>query len=94
MASSLLDEFKQYDNTHRVLGQEFDSVIVVINKDFEYNSEGKLGATVHPNPDYLSCALLYENVTRARKKLCIVVLDNYDVFNKLVNVKMGIKNFD
>lgn len=90
---SPLNEFEQYDNTHRVLGQEFDSVIVVINNDFEYNDEGKLGATVHPNPDYLSCALLYENVTRARKKLCIVVLNNYDVFKKLLNIKMNINNF-
>ena len=34
--------------------------------------------------------LLYQGVTRARDKLCIIVLDNKEVFEKLLEMKSGI----
>ena len=34
--------------------------------------------------------LLYQGVTRARDKLCIIVLDNKEVFEKLLEIKSGI----
>ncbi len=59
-------------NSHRVIGQEFDGVVMVLNHYFEY-IDGKLIASKHPNPDYLFTKLLFQGLTRARTRLCLIV---------------------
>ncbi|RNL39460.1 hypothetical protein DMP06_07520 [Slackia equolifaciens] len=76
-------------NTHAVIGQEFDNVVVAISKSFFYDDENALQATFHPNKNYLSIRLLFESVTRVRNNLAIVVVDNCDVFSKLVTLLDG-----
>lgn len=39
------------------------------------------------NPDYLFPSLFYQNITRAREKLCVIVSENIDVFEKLLHIK-------
>lgn len=64
-------------NAHRVIGQEFDKVAVVINEYFSYNDDGKLISSI-PNgaPGYWLHKMLYQNVTRAREALYIVIYKN------------------
>lgn len=59
-------------NTHRVIGQEFDGVVMILNDRFYYES-GALKAFSHPNSDYLYTQLLYQGLTRARTKLRLIV---------------------
>lgn len=59
-----------------------------MDKNFRYSNEGILQAYEHPNPDYLFPRLFYQNITRARQKLCIIVLDNIDLFTKLLSIKV------
>lgn len=64
-------------NSHKVIGQEFDKVAVVINEYFYYNDEGKLLAyTPHGAPSYRLDKMLYQNLTRAREELIIVIFNN------------------
>ena len=63
---------KNDSNTHRVIGQEFDGVTMIINHNFFYKGN-KLDATAHPNPDYLYTQLLYQGLTRARERLCLII---------------------
>ncbi|MCR5100130.1 MAG: DUF2075 domain-containing protein [Butyrivibrio sp.] len=79
--------YKEASNSHQVIGQEFDNVIVVMDDYFSYTESGDLHAKVHPYRDYLFEKMFYQNITRARQKLCIVVLGNEDVFEKLVRIK-------
>ena len=70
--------------------QEFDKVLTVIDGKFRYNEYGELVADVEDNTDDILEKLLYQGVTRARDKLCIIVLDNKEVFEKLLEMKSGI----
>lgn len=72
-----------------VAGREFDKVLMVIDENFAYSEDGSLGTKDHPAADYLFEQLLYQGLTRVREKLIIIVLNNKDVFEKLLG---AIKN--
>lgn len=72
-------------NSHKVIGQEFDKVLVVLNEKFYY-LDGNLSAQVHANPDYLFTKLLYQEVTRTRNELCIIIENNPDVLSQVLSL--------
>jgi hypothetical protein len=73
-------------DTHHVIGQEFDNVLMLIDDTFKYNEKGNLVARTHPNPDYLYMQLLYQGLTRVREKLAVIVLNNPDVFSNILSI--------
>lgn len=79
-----IDKLYKDENTHKVIGQEFDNVLMVINESFEYMEDGRLGAYDHPVHNYLFAQLLYQGLTRVREKLAIIVLNNKELFVKLL----------
>ena len=88
--SNAIDHYScnpKYLNTHHVIGQEFDKVVLMMDENFKYDINGELSGKEHPNPDYIFSKLFYQNITRVREKLCIVVLNNKDLFSKLLLVK-------
>ena len=82
-----IDHFFQYESSHQVIGQEFDKVVIVIDNNFRYDENGELEGKEHPNPNYIFARLFYQNITRAREKLCIIVLNNELVFSSLIKIK-------
>ncbi len=76
----------EYD-THHVIGQEFDSVMIIMGMSFKYDEEGRIQGKRHPNPDYLFYKLLYQAISRARNKLCILVVENYKLFGQILGIK-------
>ena len=88
-------EFKL--NAQKVIGQEFDKVAVVINEYFYYNEEGKLAARPpQAAPDYMLDRILYQNVTRAREALHIVICRNpmlLEACSKIINKQYGPRVF-
>lgn len=91
--SNSIDHYSNYVNSHQVIGQEFDKVVAVIDNNFRYSEQGELEGKPHPNPDYLFPRLFYQNISRAREKLCLVILNNPDVFEKLLRVKEHCLNY-
>lgn len=89
--SSVLDYFKGYKNTHEVIGQEFDNVIFNMDDNFQYAEDGHLQGKMHPNPNYIFYKLCFQGVSRAREKLCILVIGNEELFKKLLSVKNKFK---
>lgn len=79
-----IDHYVCYDNSHQVIGQEFDKGVIILDDNFRYNESGELKGREHPNPDYLFPILFYQNIIRAREKLCIIVLNNPIMFEKNV----------
>lgn len=61
-------------NTHKVIGQEFDRVCMLLDDNFYYE-KNLLKGLVHPNPDYIFTGLLYQGLTRARSKIALVITD-------------------
>ncbi|MGN0325261.1 MAG: ATP-binding protein [Lachnospiraceae bacterium] len=85
--SNSIDHYSGYVNSHQVIGQEFDKVILVLDNNFRYSKEGELEGKEHPNPDYLFPRLFYQNISRTREKLCLIILNNPDMFEKLLKIK-------
>ena len=74
-------------DTHSVIGQEFDNVIMVLDNSFFYDEQTKLlKASIHPNPDYLYLKLLYQGITRVREHLALVILSNEPLFRNILSI--------
>lgn len=73
-------------DTHHVIGQEFDNVVMLMGPSFYYDENGLLQGKEHPNPDYLYNKLFYQGATRARERLAIVVIENPELFKKMVAI--------
>ena len=73
-------------NTHRVIGQEFDNVVMIMDDTFQYDAQGKLQAKAHPNPNYLYRQLLFQGLTRVREKLALIVVDDEALFEKILSI--------
>lgn len=86
-----IDHYSKYTNSHHVIGQEFDNVVIIMDNNFKYGEDGDLRGRKHPNPDYLFARLFYQNITRAREKLCIIVLGNRELFRTLVMLKENVR---
>jgi len=84
---SYLGEEKAYEvvveNTHKIIGQEFDNVVVVIDDTFLY-TRNKL--SVNESGYYDKLNMFYQNITRARNKINIVILNNKEVLNRCLEV--------
>ncbi len=71
-------------NSHRVIGQEFDNVAVVIDEYFSYGSNGLL---IYKSRTYYdSVKMLFQNITRTRKKLKLIIIGNKQVLNRCLSV--------
>ena len=76
----------EYEDSHDVIGLEFDRVQVVLDQRFYYDEAGILLGEESPDADYLYVQLLYQNVSRAKERLCVIVQENAPVFRELVTV--------
>lgn len=68
-------QYKEDFDTHHVIGQEFDNVLMLLDKSFFYNEKGILQGVEHPNPDYLYPNLFYQGITRVREKIALLIVE-------------------
>ncbi len=76
---------RKIGNSHEVVGQEFENVIVVLGEHFYYDGN-ILKARDMTGIPYVTLQMFFQQITRAINKLEIVVVDNIDVFNKLIKI--------
>lgn len=79
---------KYYDSrgftSHEIIGQEYDNVAVVIDKYYSYDKDGDL---FYFNRTYYDAVkMLFQNITRARKKLNIVIIENEKILERCINI--------
>lgn len=67
-----IDLYPNNYDTHHVIGQEYDKVMIMMDKNFRYDKERRIQGKEHPNPDLLFYKLLYQAISRAREKLCVL----------------------
>ncbi|QWL64071.1 DUF2075 domain-containing protein [Aeromonas jandaei] len=70
--------------SHKVIGQEFDNVAVVIDKHFYYHKTGRL--LYNSNTYYDTVKMLFQNITRTRKKLKLIIIDNKQVLSRCLSI--------
>jgi len=71
-------------SSHNVIGQEFDSVAVTIDKYFSYDEDGNLVYT--GNAYYYPVKMLFQNITRTRKKLNLIIIDNEEILGRCASI--------
>lgn len=81
-----IDNYIGAINTHDVIGQEFDNVVMIMGQDFQYVNN-RLNSKDHPNPNYIFSKLFYQGITRARLKLAIVIVRNSELYKTLISIK-------
>lgn len=80
-----IDQLEYSDlNSHKVIGQEFDRVAVFMGKNFYYDENGKLNSS--EDSYYDSTKILFENITRTRKKLFIVIVNNREILRSCLEI--------
>jgi len=73
--------------SHRVIGQEFDNVAITIDQFFSYNKKGEL--IYRGYSYYHPVKMLLQNITRTRKRLCVVIIDNNEILDRCISVLQG-----
>lgn len=71
-------------NAHAVIGQEFSKVVFVMDENFQYSEDGKL---LVRHSYYSAKGMLYQIVTRVVDELKIVVMNNPELYVKLLGIK-------
>ena len=84
-ADLAINNTKKIGNAHEVIGQEFEKVIVILGEQFFYDGN-KLKSRNLDGIPYTTSKMFFQQITRAMNKLEIVVVNNYDVFNKLIEI--------
>lgn len=75
------------NNAHEVVGQEYDNVAAIIDQYFYYN-ENKMLSTKGYNlkPRYHPTKMLFQILTRARKKVTIIIVNNPEILEKCLQI--------
>ena len=72
---------------HDIIGQEYDNVLAIIDNTFKYNEDGVLVASpINAKDTYSLERMFYQIVTRTRKKLCIAILNNTQIFSRCMDI--------
>lgn len=74
-------------NVLEAAGMEFEDVVITLTDHFRYSDDGVLVGNAHPNPDYSYYRLLFQSVSRTRERLCIVVIGDSVLFEKVLSIK-------
>lgn len=70
--------------SHEVIGQEFDGVAIALDKFFQYNDMGEL--TYNGGAYYEPKKMLFQNITRARRRLNLVVIQNEALLDRCLSI--------
>lgn len=78
-------------SVHEVIGQEYDNIVAVIDDSFFYDENGNL--TTPPSKDriYSQIKMFYQIVTRTRKRLHILVLNNPTLLSYILSILHPLK---
>ncbi|MEP1782115.1 DNA/RNA helicase domain-containing protein [Reichenbachiella sp.] len=77
------------DNAHGVIGQEYDKVIAVIDPYFCYAENDRLaicGYGYSKKPYYHPVLMLLQIMTRTRRKLSIIVINNPEIMKRCLSI--------
>lgn len=72
------------DNAHEIIGQEFDQVVAVIDPYFGYIKNRLTIKGYTKTPFYHPVLMLFQILTRTRKKLSIVIINNPEIFKRCI----------
>lgn len=73
--------------SHNIIGQEFDNVVVMLDRNFSYIFNEYNERILNVSKTYYSLdKMLYQNLTRAKLRLKIVIIGNPDLFCEIAGL--------
>lgn len=82
------DLYTQYNyfsnNAFDVIGQEFDNVATLVGNNIKYKEEN--GRLYSDASYYISSKSLFQNLTRSRKKIKLIIVNNIEVFKRALEL--------
>ena len=86
--SKIYQASEMLNNTALQIGNTFLENDTNISELFRVQTKDSLGNLTlgkeHPNPDLLFYKLLYQAISRAREKLCVLIVENYKLFSDIL----------
>lgn len=75
-------------NPHEIIGQEFDNVVVIVGEKFLYKDAGELtyNITGDTSLPFLPHKMLFQAMTRTRKKLKIIIVNNPEILERCMDI--------
>jgi hypothetical protein len=70
--------------SHQVIGQEFDGVAIAMDSFFAYDASGEL--TYLSRAYYAPTKMLFQNITRARRRLNLVIISNQEILKRCLAI--------
>lgn len=70
-------------SAHEAVGQEFDNVVAVIDSNFYYDG---INLSYKKDPYYNPTKMLFQIVTRTRKKLNVIVINNDEIMERCLDI--------
>lgn len=74
------------DSVHRVIGQEFDNVVGIIDKHFYYNGDKLSTKGYSRHPYYNHTKMLFQILTRTRRRLNIIIIENDEIMDRCLDI--------
>jgi Uncharacterized conserved protein (DUF2075). len=74
------------ENGFTVIGREYDNVLIPIDERINYNEDAKLVAQTYEWYPYLETNNLFEGITRVKKNLLFVVINNPTMFKTIQEI--------
>ena len=84
-----LPEIPRFKNatSHTIIGQEFENVVVMLDRNFSYIYNENNEHILHVSDTYYSLKkMLYQNLTRAKLRLKIIIIGNSKLFCEIANL--------
>lgn len=78
--------FSNVGTAHEVIGQEFENVLVVLDKHFYYDEDKKLKANKFQYNPYNPLKMFYQQITRTINSIEIVVIGNIELFDNIISI--------
>ena len=78
--------FSNVGTAHQVIGQEFENVITILDKNFYYDEQKKLLSNKVTHNPYSLRKMFFQQITRAINKLEIVVVEDITLYNNIMSI--------
>lgn len=69
-----------------IVGREFDRAVILLDDSFRYDDKDILQGIPAPDPDRIYPNVFYQDVTRVREKLAVIVMKAPALFEKIVSI--------
>lgn len=80
------DKLLEESTPKDIIGQEFNQVVALIDEHFYYKKNGRLSCKDLESPLEMPIKTLYQAVTRTRKKLQLVIVNNIELMTYILSL--------